>query len=96
MLNIRARFHTELYSSTLQDRHPSPKNTSPDSTEVSPIVTSDVRKILKEMKNNKAPSIENLTNDVMILGGEGSEEQITKISDFRGKERCQLNGKKPI
>ena len=31
ILKICARFYTELYSYTLQDQHPSLKNTSPDS-----------------------------------------------------------------
>ena len=30
------------------------------------------------MKNNKAPGIDNLTSDIMILGGEESLKQITK------------------
>ena len=74
ILKICAHFYTELYSSTLLDQHPSLKNTSPDLSEVPPIMTSEVKKTLKEMKN-KAPGIDNLTNDVMILGG---EDQLNK------------------
>ena len=44
ILKINACFHTELYGSTLQDQHPSLENTSPDSSEVPPIMTSDVKK----------------------------------------------------
>ena len=54
MLNICARFYTELCSSTLQDQYPSLKNTNPDSPEVPPIMTSEVKKTLTKMKNNKA------------------------------------------
>ena len=57
ILKICARFYTELYSSTLQDQHFSLKNTIPDSSEVPPIMTSEVRKTLKEMKSNRAPGI---------------------------------------
>ena len=39
-------------------------------------MTSEVKKTLKRMKN-KAPGIDNLTSDVMILGGEESVKQIT-------------------
>ena len=67
ILEIYARCYTELYNFTLQDQHPSLKNTSP----VLLIMTSEVKKSLKEMKN-KAPSIDNLTSDVMIRGGEES------------------------
>ena len=41
-------------------------------------MTSEVKKTLKEMKNNKAPGIDNLTSDIMILGGEESVKQLTK------------------
>ena len=41
------------------------------------VVTSEVRKTPKEIKNNKAHGIENLTSDVMIIGGEESVKQIT-------------------
>ena len=47
ILKICARFYIELYSSTLQDQHPSLKNTSQDSSEVPPIMTSEVKKTLK-------------------------------------------------
>ena len=43
--------YTELYSSTPQDQHPTLKITNPDSSEVPPIMTSEVKKTLKEMKN---------------------------------------------
>ena len=78
ILKICVRFYTELYSSTLQDQHPSLQNTSPDASEVPPIMTSEVKKTLKEMKNNKAQGIDDLTSDVMILGGEESVIQTRK------------------
>ena len=40
-------------------------------------MTSEVKKTLKETKNNKVPGIHNLTSDVMILRGEESVKQIT-------------------
>ena len=42
-------------------------------------MTSEVKKTLKEMKNNKAPGIDNLTSDIMILGGKESVKQITQF-----------------
>ena len=41
-------------------------------------MTSEVKKTLREMKNNMAPGVDNLTSDTMILGGEESVTQITK------------------
>ena len=78
ILKIRARFHIELHSSTFQGQHSSLKNTRPDSSEVSPIMTSEVKKTLKEMNNNKAPGMDNLTYDIMILGEKESVKQIKK------------------
>ena len=43
-------------------------------------MTSEVKKTMKEMKNNKAPGIDNLTSD-MMLGREESVKQITAILD---------------
>ena len=78
ILKICTRFYTELYSSTPQDQHPSLKIANPDSSEDPSIMTSEVKKTLKEMKNNKAPGIDNLTSDIMILGGEESVTQLTQ------------------
>ena len=77
ILQICTRFfYTELWSSTLKDQQPSLKNTSPDSSEFPPIITSEVKKNPKEMKN-KALGIDSLTNDVVIFGGEEAHKQIT-------------------
>ena len=97
ILKTCTRFYTELYSSTPQDQHPSLKITNSDSSEVPTIMTSEVKKTLKEMENNKAPGIDNLTSDIMKLGGEESVKQLTNIFNqiIRLKKRPQLNGKKP-
>ena len=58
-------------------------------------MTSEVKKTLKEMKNSKAPGIDNLTSDIMILGGEESVKQLKKCNQTLETKRCQLNGKKP-
>ena len=42
-------------------------------------MTSEVKKTLKEMKNNKASGIDILTSDAMIVGGDESVEQITTL-----------------
>ena len=78
ILKICTRFYTELFSSTPQDQHPTLKITNPDSSEVPPIMTSEVKKTLKEMKN-KAPGVDNLTSDIMKLEGEESVKQLTKM-----------------
>ena len=47
-------------------------NTSPDTSDVPPIMTSEVKKTMNVTKNNKAPDIDNLTTDAVILGGDES------------------------
>ena len=66
ILKICARFYTELYRSTVQDRHPSQNNTDPDTSEPPPIMTSKTKKTLREIKNSKAPGLDNLTSYVII------------------------------
>ena len=46
-------------------------------------MTSEVKKTLKEMKNNKAPGIDNLISDIIILGREESVKQLTKTIVIR-------------
>ena len=53
ILKICTRLYTELYSSTPQDQHPTLKITNPDSSEVPPVMTSEVKKTLKEMKTTR-------------------------------------------
>ena len=47
VLKVCAHFYTGLYSSTLQDQHASLKNANPDSSEILPIITSEVKKTLR-------------------------------------------------
>ena len=61
-------------------------------------MTSDVKKTLREMKNNKAPGIDNLTNNVLILGEAESVKEITifhKILETK-KIRVEWNEAKMI
>ena len=97
VLKICARSYTKVYSSTLQDQHHSLKNNNPDSSEVPTITTSEVNNPPKEMKNNKAPGIDNLRSDIMILRGEESVKQITffKNQTLETKKRYQLKENKP-
>ena len=67
-----------MYSSTLQDQHPSLKITNPDSPDVPPFITSELQITLKEIKNNKALGTDNLTSDIMIPGGEEQQQRNKK------------------
>ena len=96
VLRICTCFYTILYSCTRQNQHPLPKNTSPDSSEVPPTMTSkSEKKNLKEMKNDEVPSNDNLKSDVMKLGGEELAKQITKtFNQILETKKCQSNEKR--
>ena len=51
-------FHTKLCSSTLKEQHSKQKNTGPDTPETQQIMTPEVKRTLKELKN-KALGIHN-------------------------------------
>ena len=76
MKNEENEVQREQFYAPRPDQHPSLKKANQDSLKVPTIMTSGVKKTLKEMKNNKAPGIDNLTRDVMTLGGEKSVKQI--------------------
>ena len=58
-------------------------------------MTSEVKKTQEEMKNNKAPGIDDLTNNVMILGREESVKHITIFAqDLREKKDTSGKEKK--
>ena len=48
-------------------------------------MTSEVKKTPKEIKNNKAPGIDNLTTN-KILGGEESVKHFPKKSDLKDQK----------
>ena len=52
-ISNRQKENTELYRSTLQDRHPLPKNTTQDTSEISLIMALEVKKTLTKKKEKK-------------------------------------------
>ena len=68
ILEIFAHFYTELSRSPLQDQHPLQKNSNPH---IRSPTDHDIRSQENPERNkNKAPGIDNLASDAMILAGD--------------------------
>ena len=78
ILNICAQFYQDLYTSQQQNSC-NEDTTGPDNTEVPPFMEVEIEKALKEMKKNKAPGNDQLTSDIIRLGGSEAVKQITAI-----------------
>ena len=78
ILNICANFYQELYRSQ-NNNHITSTEISLDRSDVLPLIVEEIKKSLKEMKNNKAPGNDQLTSDIISLGGDEALKQITKI-----------------
>ena len=78
VLKVCADFYQELYSSQNKDTRKN-TNESPENLEPAPFSKEEINKALKEMKDNKAPGIDQLTSDIIKIGGDEALTQITKI-----------------
>jgi len=78
ILKVCADFYQELYSSQNKDTRKSTKE-SPENLEPAPFSKEEINKALKEMKDNKAPGNDQLTSDIIKIGGDEALKIITKI-----------------
>ena len=75
-------FYEDLYSSTKpQDRSKLriEKSTTEDNDEVPPILHKEVTHAIAQMKDNKAPGIDEITSDIIKAGGDEAAIQLTKL-----------------
>ena len=77
ILQICKSFYEKLYEKTVSNT-PNLLNSSPDKDEVPNFTKEEVKKCLKEMSKNKAPGPDEITSDVISLGGESLLEYLTK------------------
>ena len=78
ILSICAKFYQDLYSSKQQNSC-NKDATDTDSTKVPLFMETEIEKALKEMKKNKSPGNDQLTSDIIKLGGSEALKQITTI-----------------
>jgi len=71
-------FYRDLYSTNQPDWRPL-ENWSVKTEEVPPILKEEVRNAIDQMKKGKAPGEDNLTADILRLGGEDTIEILTKL-----------------
>ena len=55
------------------------EDVSPDNSEALPLINSELRKTLYAIKKTKAPGKDNLTRDLICLGGEVAISHVTKM-----------------
>ena len=86
MLDICAEFYKDLYSSDPNHRKQA-SVTSSDQTEIPSILKAEVERAIKQMKDNKAPGIDDISSDVYKEGGTEVIEQLTGLYNQILKEK---------
>ena len=81
ILKICTRFYTELYSSTFQDQHPSLENASPESSEIPPIMTSEVK---KTTTTNKQKQTKNKNKTKKTKKNTHTQKKTERIEEQQG------------
>ena len=79
VLKVCADFYKDLYSSQAQNNPTTPKEVSPDDSNAPPFMISEIRKTLQDMKKKKAPGNDQITSDIICLGGDEVIKQVTSI-----------------
>ena len=77
ILNVRADFYQELYSSKSSESEPD--IISPDQSAIPQVTVREVEVAIKEMKDNKAPGTDDITSDIIKIGGAGIIKELTKL-----------------
>ena len=87
ILEICADFYKDLYSSKTEMGEDTNRPSS-DESDIPPIIHSEVQTAINQMKRNKAPGIDQLTTDIIILGGEEViQEMVTLFNDILKEKR---------
>ena len=95
ILEICADFYKELYASKIEVETGEDTNIpSPDAIEIPPILHSEVQTAINQMKRNKAPGTDQVTTDIMVVGGEVIiQEMVTLFNDILNKTRIPKDWK---
>ena len=78
ILNICSDFYQDLYNST-QDGDDANEEYSMEEGELPPIIPSEVQEAVDQMKENKAPGIDDITSDIIKLGGDEIKTQLVTL-----------------
>ena len=77
ILNVCADFYQELYSSKSSESKPN--IISPDQSAIPQVTVREVEVAIKEMKDNKAPGTDDITSDIIKIGGARIIKELTKL-----------------
>ncbi len=87
ILNICADFYQDLYNSTKTESKMEIKNKSVDETELPTITAREVETAIKQMKENKAPGLDDLASDIFKIGGEEININLVKLYNHILREK---------
>ena len=77
MLNVCAEFYQELYSS--RSNQVKENFLSPDQMDIPTITVEEIELAVKQMKKNKAPGLDEITSDIIKIGGEQIYTQLASL-----------------
>ena len=77
ILDICSDFYQELYSS--KSNETKPKIVSPDQSALPHITVREVEVAINEMKDNKAPGTDDITSDIIKIGGDETTAELAKL-----------------
>ena len=95
ILDVCSDFYQELYSSKSNENKP--KIVSPDQSALPEITEREVEAATKEMKDNKAPGTDDITSDIIKIGGRETIRELTKpnfTTKYWMKEEYHLVGRR--
>ena len=77
ILDVCSDFYQELFSSKSNENKP--KIVSPDQSALPEITEREIEAATKEMKDNKAPGTDDITSDIIKIGGRETIRELTKL-----------------
>ncbi|XP_072051799.1 uncharacterized protein [Amphiura filiformis] len=77
ILNVCADFYQDLSSS--KSNEAKPNTISPDISAIPSITQKEVEMAVKEMKDSKAPGTDDITSDIIKIGGEGITQHLVGL-----------------
>ena len=77
VLNVCAEFYQELYSS--RSNQVKENFLSPDQMDIPTITVEEIELAVKQMKKNKAPGLDEITSDIIKIGGEQIYTQLASL-----------------
>ncbi|XP_072046971.1 uncharacterized protein [Amphiura filiformis] len=85
ILDVCADFYQDLYSS--KSNEAKPNTISPDISAIPSITQKEVEMAVKEMKDSKAPGTDEITSDIIKIGGAGITQHLVGLYNQKLKKK---------